>query len=332
MRLETVKEGGCAVRNEKRGYFCILLAAVIFSTTEVALKVLSGSFAPMQLTVERVLIGGLSTLPFALREKKRRDLRFTTSDWRYFALLGFLTVLVHMTLLQMAVLHADASATAIIYSGNPIFAVFFAHLILRERIERNHLAAVALEVVGILVLLNPPHLEMSLRGFLEILGATVCFSCYGVLCKLRVERLGSTVIASMNMLVGGTEMLALLLLGKIEPVAQIYERLGLSIFARVPLTEGFTPATTLTLLYVGIVVAGGGFFLTGQIAKDTSATEASFMYLLKPIFATFVAAAVLHEHISAHRIAGILIFTLASLCVFLPVLRALWRERKAAKT
>lgn len=319
------------MRNEKRGYFCILLAAAIFSTTEVTLKLLGGSFAPMQLTVERVLIGGFALLPFALRELRRRSLRFTGGDWRYFLLLGFLTVLVHMTLLQMAVLHADASATAIIYSGNPIFAVFFSRLILCDRVRRNHLAAVSLEIIGILFILNPPHLEMSLRGFLEILIATVCFACYGVLCKLRVERLGSTVIAAMNMLLGGAEMLALLLLGRIDAVARFYERLGLSIFAHVPLFEGFTPYTTAVLLYVGIVVAGGGFFLTGQIAKDTSATEASFMYLLKPIFATLIAAVVLHETISVNRVIGIVFFTAASLCVFVPVLRELRRERAAEK-
>lgn len=317
------------MRNEKRGYLCILLAAVIFSTTEVTLKLLGESFAPMQLTVERVLIGGFALLPFALRDIRRRSLHFARSDWQYFLLLGFLTVLVHMTLLQMAVLHADASATAIIYSGNPIFAVFFSHLILRDSVHRNHLAAISLEIVGILFILNPLHLEMGVRGFVEILIATVCFSCYGVLCKLRVEKLGSTVIATMNMLLGGAEMLLLLLFGKIEPVAQLYERLGLSIFARVPLLQGFTPRASLVLLYVGIVVAGGGFFLTGQIAKDTSATEASFMYLLKPIFATLIAALTLHEAVSINRIIGIVFFTAASLCVFVPVLHELRRERAA---
>ena len=53
--------------NRKRGYLYILLAAMIFSTTEVALKGLGGVFAPMQITVERVLIGALFLLPFALR-------------------------------------------------------------------------------------------------------------------------------------------------------------------------------------------------------------------------------------------------------------------------
>lgn len=315
--------------NRKRGYLLILLAAMIFSTTEVALKALGGAFAPMQLTVERVLAGGLALLPFALRELRRREIHFDRDDWRYFLLLGFLTVMVHMSLLQMAVLHADASAVAIIYSGNPIFAVFFSRLILHDRIRRNHLVAVALEVIGILFILNPAHLEMSLRGFIEILFATVCFACYGVLCKLRVDRLGSTVIAAMNMLLGGAELLALLLLGKIEPVARLLERIGLSLFARVPLTTGFTPLTAAALLYVGVVVAGGGFFLTGQIAKDTSATEASFMYLLKPIFATVIAAAALHETISVNRMVGIAFFIAASLCVSVPVLRELRREAAA---
>ena len=52
--------------NRKRGYLYILLAAMLYSTTEVALKALGGAFAPMQVTVERVLIGALFLLPFAL--------------------------------------------------------------------------------------------------------------------------------------------------------------------------------------------------------------------------------------------------------------------------
>ena len=43
--------------DRKRGYLYILLAAMLYSTTEVALKALGGAFAPMQVTVERVLLG-----------------------------------------------------------------------------------------------------------------------------------------------------------------------------------------------------------------------------------------------------------------------------------
>ena len=189
--------------DRKRGYLYILLAAMLYSTTEVALKALGGAFAPMQVTVERVLLGAAALMPFALNDLKKRDIQLTKADWGYFTLLGFLTVTLHMSLLQMAVLHMDASATSIIYSGNPVFAVALAHFILHEPLKKNHLLAIGVELVGILFILNPAHLEISLRGFLEIITATLLFATYGTLCKLRLPRLGALVITTFNMLIGG---------------------------------------------------------------------------------------------------------------------------------
>ena len=317
--------------DRKRGYLYILLAAMLYSTTEVALKALGGAFAPMQVTVERVLLGALALLPFALNDLKKRDIQLTKADWGYFTLLGFLTVTLHMSLLQMAVLHMDASATSIIYSGNPVFAVAAAHVILHEPLRKNHLLAIALEVVGILFILNPAHLEISLRGFLEIITATLLFALYGTLCKLRVSRLGGIVIADFNILLGGLEMLAVLLLGKIPAVAAAMRAVGLDLFAEVPFFTGFTLESTLLLCYAGVFCAGLGFVLTAKITEYTSATEASFIYLIKPILATILAAVVYQEFISVNRIVGIGFFLAASLCISVPVLREMRRER-AVKT
>ena len=315
----------------KRGYLLILVAAALYSTTEVVLKGLGDTFAPMQATMERVLIGALALLPFALKDLKKRNIKLTKSDWGYFALMGFLTVLLHMALLQMAVMHMDASATSIIYSGNPVFALAAAHVVLHEPLKKNHLLAIGLEVVGILFILNPAHLEISLRGFVEIILGTLLFAMYGTLCKLRVDRLGGVVIADFNILLGGLEMLVLLLLGKIPAVASLLRAVGLDIFADVPFFTGFTLRSTLLLCYAGVFCAGLGFVLTAKITEYTSATEASFIYLIKPILATILAAAVYHEFISVNRIVGIGFFLAASLCVSVPVLREMRRE-SAAKT
>lgn len=317
--------------DRKRGYLYILLAAMLYSTTEVVLKGLGDTFAPMQATMERVLIGALALLPFALKDLKKRSIRLTKSDWGYFALMGFLTVLLHMALLQMAVMHMDASATSIIYSGNPVFALVAAHVILHEPLKKNHLLAIGLEVVGILFILNPAHLEISLRGFVEIILGTLLFAMYGTLCKLRVDRLGGVVIADFNILLGGLEMLALLLLGKIPAVASLLRAVGLDIFADVPFFTGFTLRSTLLLCYAGVFCAGLGFVLTAKITEYTSATEASFIYLIKPILATILAAVVYQELISVNRMVGIAFFVAASLCVSVPVLREMRRER-AVKT
>ena len=309
----------------KRGYLLILLAAALYSTTEVALKSLGGAFAPMQVTLERVLIGALVLLPFALRELKKRGITLTKSDWGYFALMGFLTVTLHMSFLQMAVLHMDASASSIIYSGNPVFALAAAHLILHEPLQKNHLLAIGVELVGILFILNPAHLEISVRGFLEILAATVLFALYGTLCKLRIGKLGGLVIADLNMLLGGLELFVLLLAGKTAFGAAAYRALGLDIFAGVPFFTGFTVRSTLLLLYVGIFCAGIGMLLTAKITEYTSATEASFIYFIKPVLATVLAAAIYGEHISVNRMVGIAFFLTSSLCVSVPVLREMKR-------
>ena len=317
--------------DRKRGYLYILLAAALYSTTEVALKGLGGAFAPMQVTVERVLLGAAALLPFALRDLKKRGITLTESDWGYFALLGFLTVTLHMSLLQMAVLHMDASATSIIYSGNPVFALAAAHLILHEPLKKNHLLAIGVELIGILLILNPAHLEISVRGFLEIITATVLFAMYGTLCKLRLPRLGALVITTFNMVVGGAELLFLLLLGEIPAIGALYTGLGLDIFAGVPFFTGFTLKSTLLLCHVGIGCAAIGFLLTAKITEYTSATEASFVYLIKPILATVLAVAVYHEHISVNRMIGIAFFVAASLCVSVPVLRELRHARARTK-
>lgn len=318
--------------DRKRGYLYILLAAMLYSTTEVALKALGGAFAPMQVTVERVLLGAAALMPFALNDLKKRDIQLTKADWGYFTLLGFLTVTLHMSLLQMAVLHMDASATSIIYSGNPVFAVALAHFILHEPLKKNHLLAIGVELVGILFILNPAHLEISLRGFLEIITATLLFALYGTLCKLRVSRLGGIVIADFNILLGGLEMLAVLLLGKIPAVAAAMRAVGLDLFAEVPFFTGFTLKSTLLLCYAGVFCAGIGFVLTAKITEYTSATEASFIYLIKPILATILAAVVYQEFISVNRMVGIAFFVAASLCVSVPVLREMRQEKMKEKS
>lgn len=132
------------------------------------------------------------------------------------------------------------------------------------------------------------------------------------------------------MLVGGLELLVLLLLGEIPAVGAFYRSLGLDIFAAVPFFTGFTLKSTLLLCHVGIGCAAIGFLLTAKITEYTSATEASFIYLIKPVLATLLAVVVFHEHISVNRMVGIAFFIAASLCVSIPILREMRQEKPAA--
>lgn len=315
------------IRRRKLGYLLIAVAAVTYSTTEVSIKSVSENFGVMQITVLRVLVGGLFLLPFALRQLRQQGHRLRMADFRLFLALGFICVTLHTTFLQLALASMDASAVAAIYSGNPIFAAIFAHFILKEPLLRRNVAALGLEIVGILCILNPFHIQISLSGFLFAVLATVGFALYGTFSRVSVRKYGSIPIACFVLLLGGLELLLLALLGEIPAIASLYSRLHMDIFANVSFFTGFTLRSTPVFLYICIIVTGCGYLLMTKAVEYTSATEASFIYLFKPIIAASFSAVLLHEAISANRMVGIGFFTAASLTAILPVLLEMRRER-----
>ena len=177
------------------GYLYIVLCAVIFSTMEVMLKTVHGVFAPMQITCLRFLIGGLLLVPFALRSMKKKGAAFTRADVGFFALTGFLCVAFSMVLYQMAVTYTKASVVAIIFSCNPIFVTMLAYFLLREEIHRNHLIALALELLAVLIIIDPLHASLDPTGALLAIASALVFSFYSVVGKKRTPRFGGIAVA-----------------------------------------------------------------------------------------------------------------------------------------
>ena len=187
------------------GYLYIVLCAVIFSTMEVMLKTVHGVFAPMQITCLRFLIGGLLLIPFALRSMKKKGAAFTRADAGFFALTGFLCVAFSMVLYQMAVTHTKASVVAVIFSCNPIFVTVLASLLLLERIRRNHLIALALELLAVLIIIDPLHASLDPTGALLAIASALVFSFYSVVGKKRTPRFGGIAVTCFSFLFGSVE-------------------------------------------------------------------------------------------------------------------------------
>ena len=220
------------------GYLYIVLCAVIFSTMEVMLKTVHGVFAPMQITCLRFLIGGILLIPFALRSMKKKGAAFTRADVGFFALTGFLCVAFSMVLYQMAVTHTKASVVAVIFSCNPIFVTVLASLLLHERIRRNHIIALALELLAVLIIIDPLHASLDPTGALLAIASALVFSFYSVVGKKRTPRFGGIAVTCFSFLFGSVELLAVLLLGRTAAVGGLFASLGLDIFVNVPLFSG----------------------------------------------------------------------------------------------
>ena len=314
----------------RAGYVYIVLCAVIFSTMEVVLKTVQGVFAPMQITCLRMLTGGILLVPFALRSMKKKGAAFTRADAGYFALTGFLCVSCAMVLYQMAVTYAKASVVAVIFSCNPVFVTVLAHPLLHEKIRRNHVAALALELLAALIIIDPLHASLAPTGALLAIAAAAVFALYSVIGKKRTPRFGGIAVTCFSFLFGSAELLALLLFGRTAAGAAFFSPLGLDIFVGVPLFGRIPLSALPAFLYICIVVSAGGFVCHMMALEKTSAQEASLVFFLKPILAPVFALVFLHEEIPLNMVAGIVCFLAGSLCAILPGLLEA-RRRSAEK-
>ena len=310
-------------RNFALGCICIAMATLIFSTMEVVLKLpaVAGAFHPIQITMERFLVGGLCLIPVAARTLKKKGGSLTAQDLGYFALIGFLNICLGMVLFQLAVTFGQANTVAVIFSGNPIFVTVLAAILLHEVIRWNNILALVFDILGILIIVNPFGAGQAdpLSVGLTVLSALL-FSLYAVLGKKKTARVGSIVVTCCSFLLGSLELLLLLLLGHWEPVANALQSVGLDLFANVPFFQGINLQTLPYFLFIGIVNTAAGYVFHMLAIEKTSAIHGSLVFFFKPILAPLFALLILGEAITPTIAAGIAMFLTGSLLGILPAI------------
>lgn len=313
------------MKKNPSGYLFIVLCAVIFSTMEVALKTVSGVFAPMQITTVRFLIGGMALLPFAFRSMNAKRATLRIADLSFFALTGFLCVALSMVLYQMAVIYTKASVVAVIFSCNPIFVTMLAYLILNENIRKNHIIALILELIAIMIIVNPLNTELNPTGVVLSILSALIFSFYSVIGKKKTPKFGGITVTCFSFLFGSIELLMIVLLGRTNAAGSLFHAAGLDIFVNVPLFSDIPLSAVPSLLYICLVNTAAGFVCHMTALEKTSAKEASLIFFLKPMIAPVFALVFLHEEIPLNMVVGILCFLLGSGISIIP---GILEERK----
>lgn len=308
------------------GYLYIILCTLIFSIMEVMLKLpsVAGSFNPMQITVERFIIGGIFLIPFSFLSLKKSGLKIQNDDIGRFILTGFLCVPVSMVLYQLAISSGAASKVAIVFSGNPIFVTIFAFLFLGESIHKGNIIALFLEIIGIIVILNPfsdttkdEHLCIAL----SVLSA-LTFALYGVSGRKLTKRYSGIVVTCMSFLFGGFELLILLLIGHINFAKHFFNVMNLNALVNVPFFSGINKSTLPFFLFICIVNSALGFAFHMLATEKTNAITAGFVFFFKPIIAPLFAFFILGEHISIQMVIGICLLLVGSFFGLYPEIKS----------
>lgn len=302
----------------KKGYLYIAIAVVMFSSMEVALKFIAGEIHPVQLTLARFLIGFFFLAPVAAYTLKKRQKRLDRKSVCYFGLLGLVGIAICMPLYQMSVGYTDSGVVAVLFSCNPVFVTFLAFFLLGEPIRRRHVAALVLEVIGTVVIIDPLNARMNMVGVVLAIVSTMLFSLYGVLGKRKCAEFGGAVVTCFSFLFGSIIIFLFILMSYIPAVAALFVSVGLPSFAHIPILAGYTLENLPYVLYVSAGVAGIGFCAYFLAMEHQPASVVSLIYFFKPALAPALAWAVHGEVIPGNMLMGILLILCGSLCAILP--------------
>lgn len=303
----------------KKGYMYIALTTLIFSTMEIALKLVSDDFNPIQLTFTRFFIGGLFLLPFAIISLHKKQEFLSKKDLLYFAFLGLLGTVISMCLYQLAVLTTKASVVAVLFSCNPVFVTILAFLLLKENIHKSNVLALILEIIGSLIIIDPFNTKLNIFGVVLTMASTLIFALYGVYGKRKCLKFGGIVVTCFGFIFGSLEMLILIGLSYISYISNIFANNNvLSIFSSIPLFTGYSMQTLPVIIYICIINTGLGFAFYFKAMEETSAQTTSLVFFFKPILAPILALILLHEVIPFNMIIGIVFILLGSLSSIIP--------------
>lgn len=306
-----------------KGVVYIVLATFFFSTVEIALKGVAGQFNAVQLNLVRFFFGGLALLPFAVRTLRKRNAKLTFDSYIWFAVLGFIGMVVSMTFFQLAVENTRASVVAVLFSCNPVFVLLFAWLILRVSIHRQHIIALVLECLGVVVLINPLNTSISTEGLVFSMMATISFALYAVLGTRQCARYSGVVVTCGSFLFSCVEMLILIALSHIDAVSSFLIAHHLEVFADIPLLTGYTWQNSLIMAYICIGVTGGGYVFYFMAMEETSPMKASLVYFFKPALTPVMAMFILGDPIPFNMVAGIVLILLGSFVSLMPTIAIL---------
>lgn len=306
-------------KNVKIGYLCILTSTILFSLMEIALKSISGSFNPLQLTFSRFFVGGLVLSPFALRHLKKENLSINRHTLAMALLIGFVGICVSMLMYQLAVIFVDASVVAIIFSSNSLFVMLFAYIMLGEKMHKNNIAAIIMQLVGIAVIVTGSlRGKMNVAGIVFCLLSTVTFALYGVIGKGQTKEYGGIVVTCLGFLCGSIEMMILALLTHIPAFASALTAAGLDNFANIPFFTGYSLDELPVILFVFVGVTGIGFASYFTAMEHTSANTTSLVFFFKPVLASIFAYFIIGEGSPVYKVIGILFIVIGSMINIFP--------------
>jgi drug/metabolite transporter (DMT)-like permease len=278
-----------ASRDELLGVLSLLGGVGLFSTVEIASKIIGPRVDPVVLTFLRFFLTGIVLIIICIPMLRLRLSLPKGKDFGVFLLNGLIGIALGITLFHIAILTMEkAASAAVVFSVNPVFVILLSRFVNKEPWRLHVWAAAGLGVMGVsfFVYESGGFLTGSLQGLVLMLLAAFFFALSVCISRRVVGDYGVMMLAGFSALFGS------LLLAPLAWYRLPGGGIGQIVGAWLPVAYVVVFGTVLAyvLYYFGIL--------------NTSAQKASLTFFLKPVLASVLAALILGEKINGYMMAG----------------------------
>ena len=275
----------------------LILLAVIWGSAFFNIKIATYSYEPFTLALVRVLFASIPLL--LLCKLKEIKIEAFSDNWKLYALIGLCNISIPFVLIAIGTSMINSYLAAILMSTTPLSGSLLAHFFLKdEKLSLPKSLGVLIGFSGIVLLFFDKVIinsENYLYALITILGST--FYCVGGLLTLKLkDRKNENVTTS-------TTLWSVIFL------------LPFSLVIETPWNSSPTLASTISLLYLGVVATGFAWLIRFRILTVNGLVFQTQVAYLIPIFGIFFGYFLMNEIIT-WRVLASLVIILTGIYVF----------------
>ena len=261
-------------------YSLLTFLALIWASAFFNIKIATYSFGPVTIAFLRVFFGAIPVLLLCFY--KNIKLEAFSKDWYWFAIIGFINLVIPFFLISYGVKSVQSNLAAILMSTTPLSSTILGHFYTsNEKFNLTKTIGILIGFSGIVFLFSDNLLinENNFISALLILLGSTCYVIGGVL-TLKIKNKKNENVT------GSILIWAIIIL------------LPLSFFIEKPWT--YTPSiqSTVSVIYLGLVSTGLAWLLRFKILINNGLIFQSQVSYLIPIFGTILSYIFLKELIT----------------------------------
>tara|TARA_B100000941_G_scaffold155988_1_gene110665 strand:+ start:330 stop:1223 length:894 start_codon:yes stop_codon:yes gene_type:complete len=261
-------------------YILLSILSLIWASAFFNIKIATYSYGPLTIAFLRIFLGAI--LIAILCFFKNIKIEAFSKDWYWFAIIGFVNLVIPFFLIAYGVQKIQSNLAAILMSTTPLSSAILAHFFTnKEKINFTKIIGVMVGFAGIIVLFSDNILinnENFFHALMILVGST--FYVIGGILTLKISKKKNENLTS-SILIWGALI--------IFPIAMYYEQP----WNLVPRLD-----STISLIYLGIFPTGIAWLIRFHILKKNGLVFHSQVAYLIPIFGVILGYVFLKEVIT----------------------------------